>query len=194
LNIFLLLFLVTNLIFVIQLDIPEAEGMYLPAFLVIAIFCGYALEWVVGRLAHKPKLAWGLILIPCILLLTNYPKVDQSQHTLHARIAEKILSTAGKEAVIIADDYEYAEYLWYYLLGEEMQQRNLFALPDYAVTPEDILGYLRGEQPLYIHQLRRTVPAGLRVFVMSTVAPGFEQGNLTFEETESKHLLQITLP
>lgn len=194
LNTFLLLLLATNLLLVIQLDIPEADGMYLPAFLVLAIFLGYALEWIADRLHAKPMLAWGLVMIPAIIFWCNYSKVDQSQHTLHALITEKILSTVDRDAVIIADNYEYAQYLWYYLLGEDKQQQSIFALPDYAVTPAQIAQYLEGEQSLYIHQQRRFVPLGLRAYVMSNIADKFMNSNLAFSETESKYLLELRLP
>lgn len=194
LNIFLLLLLATNLFIVIQLDIPEADGMYLPAFLALAIFIGFALAWVLDRLQKNPGLAWFFVLIPVFFLWFNYPKVDQSQHTLHARITEKILSTADSNAVIIADDYEYAQYLWYYLLGEDKQMRNIFALPDYAVTSEQISEYLAGNPSLYIHQQRRTVPPGMRLYVMASVAPKFRESSLILKATDSKYLLEAKLP
>jgi len=194
LNIFLLLLLVTDLLVVMQLDIPEADGMYLPAFLVMAIFLGFALEWLAGQLGKNPRLAWGLAIVPIFFLWLNYARIDQSEHSLHDQRTKLILRAAGRDALIIADDYENAEYLWYYLLGENLQRRNLFALPDYSITAEQVRQYLAGESTPYLKLQRRDLPPGLRVYVMASAADEFMDDELVLRKSGSKYLLEVILP
>lgn len=194
LNVFLLLLLATNLLIVLQLDIPEADGMYLPAFLAAVIFLGYALEWAAGRLSQHPQLAWALAIVPLFFLWMNFSTVDQSKHTLHDQVIRLVLRAARRDALIIADDYENAEYLWYYLLGEDLQRRNLFALPDYLITAEEVRQYLAGESTPYLELQRQYLPAGLRVYVMASIADEFADSELKLRENGSKYLREIILP
>jgi hypothetical protein len=168
--------------------------MYLPAFLVMAIFLGFALEWLAGQLGKYPRLAWGLAILPIFFLWLNFAKIDQSDHNLHDQRTKLILRAAGRDALIVADDYENAEYLWYYLLGENLQRRNLFALPDYSITAEQVRQYLSGEATPYLKLQRRDLPPGLRVYVMASAADEFVDNELALRESGSKYLLEVILP
>jgi hypothetical protein len=194
LNIFFLLLLAINTILVLQLDFPEVDGVYLPAFLVVTIYIGIALNKIGEWITRRPTFALVLLVIPAVLFYRNFHRVDQSQHILHEQIVERILNEIDRDGLIIADDYAYAAYLWYYLLGLDMSSRNIFAIPDFDADPEEIRKYLTGEEGMYIWQQRLTVPTGLPVYTLWKVAPEMEADGFEIEETGIQYLYKVTLP
>ncbi len=86
-----------------------------------------------------------LVLLPVLLLVTNFGPIDQSDNTAGAKQAEAVLDTVGDDAVIVASpyDYEFYQYLLYYLKGEGRERgvnKNLYLVGDYC--PEDVAAYL----------------------------------------------------
>jgi hypothetical protein len=193
-NIALILLLVINTILVLQIDNPEVDGVYMPGFLIVTIYIGFALNKIGEWIARRPSVALVLLVIPAIWFYQNYHEVDQSQHNLHALIVERILNEINSDGLIIADDYAYATYLWYYLLGQEMSSRNIYAIPDFDASPEEIEKYLTGEDGMYIWQQRLTVPPGLPVYTLWKVAPELEMDGFRIEETGNQYLYKVTLP
>jgi len=194
LNVTLVLLLVANTLLVLQLEFPGPDGVYMPSFLVVAIYIGFALGEIARRFLRKPGYALVLLTVPALFLVINYRHVDQSQHTLHAEIVEKILAELDDGALIIADEYEYATYLWYYLIGEGQSQRNIYALPDFDTNAKEIHSYLTGEEGMYIWQQRLTVPSGLPVYTLWKIAPDLEDMGFQVQETELKYLYEVRLP
>jgi len=194
LNVTLLLLLVANTLLVLQLEFPGPDGVYMPSFLVVAIYIGFALGEIDRRYFHKIGYALVLLAVPALFLTINYRQVDQSQHTLHAEIVEKILVELDDGALIIADEYEYATYLWYYLIGEGQSQRNIYALPDFDTNAKEIHSYLTGEEGMYIWQQRLTVRPGLPVYTLWKIAPDLEDMGFQVQETGLKYLYEVRLP
>ncbi len=193
LNAALLLLLVTNTLLVLQLEFPGPDGVYMPSFLVVAIYTGFALEEIARRFLRKPGYTLVLMALPVLFLAINYRRVDQSQHTLHAEIIEKILAEIDDGALIIADEYEYATYLWYYLIGEGQSQRNIYALPDFDTDAKEIGMYLTGEEGMHIWQQRITVPPGLPVYTLWKIAPELENMGFQVDEMGLKYLYKVRL-
>jgi hypothetical protein len=193
LNVFLLLLAAVNTILVLQLDFSEADGLYLPAFLVLAIYLGFAFEALAARWALVYRLAWGLLLIPLALLLINYRQVDQSNRIQHALRVEKMISVIQRDALVIADDYEYAAYFWYYLIGEGLGERDLYALPDYAIHSEAVKNYLAGQGSIKLPAQQQTLPPGLDVYIMASIASKLDVPGLSLEPTGSKYLYRVRL-
>lgn len=194
LNIALMLLLVINTFLVVQIENPEVDGVYLPGFLVVSIYVGFALNQIAVWLSRKSIFTLILFVIPVVWFYQNYHEVDQSQHNLHALIVERILNEVNRNGLIIADDYAYATYLWYYLLGQGLSSRNIYAIPDFDVRPEEIQKYLAGEEGMYIWQQRLTVPPGLPVYTLWKVAPDLEMDGFRVEETGIQYLYRVNLP
>lgn len=193
LNVFLLLYLVVNTLLVLQLDFSEAEGLYLPGFLVVAVYIGLFFEALAARFLRDARLSWLLLLIPAVLLLINYRQVDQSGRIQHALRVEKMVSEMDSQALVIADDYEYAAYFWYYLIGEGKEERQLYALPDYAISPDTVIDYLAGKGPIELKVQQKNLPPGLAVYVMAPIASKLDVPGLSLEPTGSKYLYRIRL-
>jgi energy-coupling factor transporter transmembrane protein EcfT len=190
----LILLLVTNTLLVLQLEFPGPDGVYMASFVVVTIYISFALEEITKRFFQKPIYALVLLAIPALYLTTNYNRVDQSQHTLHAEIVEKILVELDDGALIIADEYEYATYFWYYLIGEGQSQRNIYALPDFDTNAQEIGRYLREEEGMHIWQQRLTVPPGFPVYTLWKIAPKLESMGFQVQETGLKYLYVVKLP
>ena len=194
LNVALLLLLVTNTLLVLQLEFPGPDGVYMPSFLVVAIYTSFALEEIARRLLGKPGFTLVLLAIPALILAINYQRVDQSQHTLHAEIVEKVMAELNHGALILADEYEYATYFWYYLIGEGQGARDIYALPHYDADADQIQRYLEGQEGIYIWEQRLTVPPGLPVYTLWKIAPELEQMGFQVDETGLKYLYKVRLP
>jgi len=198
-NVFLLSYLVINTLFVLQFEIREADAFFLPGFLVLAIYIGFALDRTLELLLHSPRTAWVALVIPVLLVGINYHKVDQSQHTHHAKIVEEVLSTVKSDAVIITDEYDYSCYFWYYLIGEGAGRQDLYAIPLHGVlrgatNPEEIRSYLAGAKPIYSYPQRLDIPPGKRVFALWRIANELKAAGLQVSETKSKYVYEVTLP
>jgi hypothetical protein len=194
-NIFLFSYLVINTLFVLQFEIREADAFFLPGFMVLAIYVGFAVNWLLEKVIHTPRTAWTALLIPVLLVGLNYRKVDQSQHTRHAARVEEVLRTVQRDAVIITDEYDYACYFWYYLIGAGYGKDGLYALPFYGGTNVDqIKAYLSDKDTFYIGTQRLYVPKGLRVYVLWRVADELRNAGLQVTETRSKYVYEVSLP
>jgi hypothetical protein len=198
-NIFLLSYLLINTLFVLQFEIREADAFFSPGFLVMAIYVGLAINRVLELVLRSPRTAWLALVIPLLLVVVNYRKVDQSQHTRHAKRVEEILRIVDRDAIIITDEYDYSSYLWYYLIGEGYGNKEIFAIPMYGVgkgatNAEEIREYLSGEKPIYSYPQRLSIPPGKRVYVLWRVADELRNAGLQVTETRSKYVYEVSLP
>jgi hypothetical protein len=195
----LLSYLVVNTLFVLQFEIREADAFFLPGFLVLAIYVGFAINRVLELLQRNPGTVWVAFLLPVLLVGVNYRKVDQSQHTRHARRVEEVLRIVKSDAVIITDEYDYSCYFWYYMFGEGYDKKGIYALPLYGISrgttnAEEIRAYLSGEKPLYSLPQRKYIPSGKRVYVLWRVAEELREAGLQVTETKSRYVYEVSLP
>jgi hypothetical protein len=198
-NVFLLSYLLINTLFVLQFEIREADAFFLPGFLVVAIYVGFAINKMLDVILLSPSITWVALIIPVLLVSVNYRKVDQSQHTRHAERVEDVLGIVKSNAVIITDEYDYSCYFWYYLIGEDFGKKEIYALPLYGVgmgatNAEEIRRYLSGEKPLYSFPQRLYISPGKRVYVLWRVADELREAGLQVTETKSKYVYEVSLP
>jgi transmembrane protein TMEM260 (protein O-mannosyltransferase) len=159
-NRFLLLALGGPLAFALGYDIPDVFVYFLPVYLVLAVYLGVGLD----RLASR---AFLLAVIPLALLAANWREVDQSGNTARAEEIETALTTADRNAVLLAPSRAYSRLVYYYLLAGGWEDRNLHV----AWAPDRALAYLRG-QPLYLPEQRREVAPGLPVYAIGPARRG----------------------
>ena len=101
------------------------------------------------------------------LLILNYPAVDQSNNHADADRTLAVLNTVKNDAIIIAPNYDYIEYFYYYLAGEGIEnQRDIFL--QYQFDVEAIKDYLYRDIPFYIPHQKKNMPLHLVLYVMSS--------------------------
>ncbi len=129
-----------------------------------------------------------------MFLSINYKTVDLSDKRIHAQIVEKVLSTVKQDAVIIADEYDYSCYFWYYLIGENYQSKGLYSFPIAYAGEEGIQAYLKNEKPFYFRPQKKTIPLGLPVYVLWTIVDKIRNAGMIVENTNSKYVYRVRLP
>jgi hypothetical protein len=188
------IFLLSTLLVAFLRFAREYENYFLPVYLAFTICIGFGLEWAARLLSRRSGLVYSLLLIPVLFAWGNYARVDHSQRTLHARIVEKVLRVVDSDALILAPNYDYATFYWYYLIGEGYGERNLYSTQvDYG-NLDAVRAYLAGEQRIYIPTQRLSVPFGLRVYVMDETAAELAKIGLEVRPTDTRYIYRAALP
>ena len=157
-------------ILVINYDIFDIASYYLPMTFVLAIFIAKGSSFLLKKYVHQSS-PWPMVVyafIPLTLMAANYGFVDQSQASKGEETRE-ILQLIGHDAVILPAHYSQATHLWYYLLGEGLgEEKNLSIAFQDPMVPlmEEVVDYVKTDQPLYLPFERREVQPGLAVFVV----------------------------
>jgi transmembrane protein TMEM260 (protein O-mannosyltransferase) len=120
--------------YALNFDVLDVFVFFLPCYLVLAVFLGIGLDGIVDRIADWVEgrgrtLVAGIAALAAIPLTTgavNYPRASLRGEVGDAHRIERAIDAAGTDAVLITDNYADSEYLWYYLLGEDMgDERDL---------------------------------------------------------------------
>ncbi|MBI9045473.1 MAG: DUF2723 domain-containing protein [Anaerolineaceae bacterium] len=124
----LFLVFLANAAFFINYAVFDKDTMFLPAYLIWAIFCAYGLlaihdwleEWM--QTAGLPRFVKTSFLIMLVLtnilaLGLNWKWLDMSEHTVAADFAQEVLLNASEDATVIAS-WSPAVVLEYYQLVE----------------------------------------------------------------------------
>jgi hypothetical protein len=172
----------------------EYEVYFLPVYLSFTICISYGLEWVTDKWLTKDGLLAFLLVIPLLFMWVNYAKVDHSDRTLYARIVEKVLNEVESNALIVAPNYDYAEFYWYYLIGEGFSAQNIYCMQVNYKDLDAIRAYLNEERSITKPDLRTEVPFGLRVYVMEETAKELKKSGLIVRSTGSRYVYQVLLP
>jgi hypothetical protein len=120
-------------LYVLQYDVSDLVVFCIPLFLSLAVFLGLgtdaAIGWLEDRWAGDRRLTWGvptaLTAVVVAVTLVNWSEADQRGNVADAVRIERAIDTAGTCAVLLTDEYPDSEYFWYYLLAEEMAERDL---------------------------------------------------------------------
>ncbi|MCI0394028.1 MAG: DUF2723 domain-containing protein [Chloroflexi bacterium] len=161
---FLLLAFVANAAFYINYRVVDKATMFLPAYLVWALWLGLGyqvlLEWV-QQAAGRPViwLARGALLgVVLLALATNWPLVDRSEDWSTRQRGEAILQVVEPNALVLGwwDTVPVVEYLQLV----EGQRPDVTAINRFLISGEDLEQLIRREvenRPVYIN----TPPASL---------------------------------
>jgi hypothetical protein len=149
---------------------------------------------VTDKWLTKDGLLAFLLVIPLLFMWVNYAKVDHSDRTLYARIVEKVLNEVESNALIVAPNYDYAEFYWYYLIGEGFSAQNIYCMQVNYKDLDAIRAYLNEERSITKPDLRTEVPFGLRVYVMEETAKELKKSGLIVRSTGSRYVYQVLLP
>lgn len=144
----LALLAVGTAVYVLNYDVPDLVVFFLPLFFPLAAFLGIGLEGAARWLEARP---WGspwalragagaLAVVVVLFAAGNRSGSSQRGEVAVAERTERAIDAAGSGAVLLTDDYNDSEYLWYYLLGEGIgDERNLVVADQ--VTPDEVADY-----------------------------------------------------
>ena len=90
--------LLANVIFYLNYRVFDKHTMFLPVFVVVALWLGAGLKWLSERLPAAP---WGAVVVLGLMLFFNYPRVDLSGNTITRDFATRQLRAVPSNAVII---------------------------------------------------------------------------------------------
>jgi hypothetical protein len=135
--------------------------------LILAIFAGAGFQFILDAIPRK----WSWIpyvmavSFPIFLVVKNYSVVDQSKKAAVGLQAKSVLEAIGQNGILITPGRKLPrQFFWYYLYGENMSARNLYAI---KMSPEFVKKYLYLNRPYDFHVLRAPIPPGLDVYCMS---------------------------
>ena len=193
-NLFLIICIIGETLFSLNVNGRETWAFFIPVYIVLAIYLGIGIEDIFSRCTRFPRLVMVGLVLPLFFLGLNYQRLDQSNHVLHARIVEKVLATVPHDSVIIVDEYDSACFFWYYLIGEDYERNAVFAFPYYFAGTEGIKSYLLGKQPFIILPERKTIQTGSQVYAYWSIADFLRDAGFELQKTESKYVFLLKLP
>jgi Protein of unknown function (DUF2723) len=164
----LLLLAVATTAYALEFGVEDVFVFFLPLWLAIVVFLGLGAETVATALGPRLRGVVGVIAaaavlaVPVTMAVVNFPEADRSDDTAHARRIERLLDAAGRDALLVTDNYRDSEFIWYHLLGLDLGDRRNLRLGN-QLEPEEVFEYLA---------LRRPLPgiadAGLPVYTATT--------------------------
>jgi hypothetical protein len=150
--VYLVLVGLASAFYAMNFDVLDVIVFFLPFFLVLAVFLGIGLEAIVGAaLARRPSWPRGagvamvlaVAAIPVAAAVVGHPRASQSGNVAHAERIERAIATADRHAVLITDNYQDSEYLWYHVLGEGLgRDRDLVV--SHQLTVDEVVTYFEG--------------------------------------------------
>jgi hypothetical protein len=105
---------------------------------------------VAGALARRPGswplaagVAVALAAMPLITGIVDYPRSSQRGNVADAGRIERAIDAAGRHAVLITDNYQDSEYLWYHVIGEGLGRRRDLVVSN-QLSVDEVVTYFRG--------------------------------------------------
>jgi len=193
-NKFLGLCLLGEILFCLNINGRETWAFFIPVYIILAIYLGMGIEELFIRYVRYPGIAYLCLFFPIFFLVLNFQRLDQSDRVLHARMVEKALSTASHDAVIIVDEYDSACFFWYYLIGEDYEKNNVYALPYYFLGIDGINDYLLCKRPIRIAPERKSIQPGLQVYAYWTIADQLRRSGFKLRNTSNKYIFLLENP
>jgi hypothetical protein len=169
-NIFLLLVVAGNILFALTYSIIDIFVYLIPSYLVLSIYLGEGIQAAFAFLKNKRlRVAPAVLAIfPIVFFWTNIQY--NSFHTDVKEDAEivSLLNTVDRDAVVIVYDYHYAMTLYYYVLCEGWDERNIHIAYYHEEFPfHGIADYVQHHQPFWVKVTRENVPPGLTPYFFS---------------------------
>lgn len=135
-------------LFALNFDVPEVDVFLLPAYFVTAVFLGLGLAavlaWLRQRYSGQGLVSGALVALliaaPLAIAIVNYPRASQRGNLGHQERLEATLTAAGHDAVLLSGTYDDSEYLWYFLLGEGLGDKQNLAMV-HGTTASQVTDY-----------------------------------------------------
>lgn len=142
-------------LYVLNFDVPDLIVFCLPMFLALAVFLGLgldgAVDWAVERWPDDrrvmPAAAATLAALVAVVFVVDYGRASQRGNVDDKKRIETALDAIGRDAVLLTEDYHDSEFIWYYLLGEDLGHERNLELAN-QVTPAQVRDYFTARRGL----------------------------------------------
>jgi hypothetical protein len=128
---FLLIVFLANILYGINYGIPDIDPYFLGSFLVNAVFIGVGLHFIfqfIKDIKIKGRLSYVIIslfiLLPLILLKSNYFQADRSRDFLAHDFGSNLMRSVKKDAVILTNVWDHYSP-WLYLRFIEFRRPDV---------------------------------------------------------------------
>ena len=169
-----------NVAFYTTYRVVDKAGMFVPAYLIWAVWIAEGCAWIVGRLQKQragapspsPSWAWALVIMALAALAVNGPLVNVRGDTRARDRAEAILASAGPEAIVFG---------WWtsappvqYLQIVEGQRPDVLVINRFLIGAREMYGLIDrslGSRPVYVVELDEGLTG---TYDVSSAGPMFE--------------------
>jgi 4-amino-4-deoxy-L-arabinose transferase-like glycosyltransferase len=150
-----------NLVFFINYRVVDKAVMFVPAYLVWAVWIGEGFNWLVRWVQgpHRtgsppPVWAWGLLVMVIVPLVVNWPLVNVHDDTRARDLADAALMHASRDAIILG---------WWtsvppiqYLQLVENRRPDLLVINRFLIGADEmyaLIDHSLGNRPVYVMEL-----------------------------------------
>lgn len=186
------LIFVANLVFFASYRVIDKSVMFIPVFLIWAVWIGegyaWLIRWVQGwRKVERPRSpvwTWGLTALAVMVLAVNWSLVDVRTDTRARDRAEAILSSAGSDAIVFG--WWASAPPMHYLQVVEDQRSDVLVINRFLIGAEDMYSLIDnslGQRPVYAVELDEGLVGAYNVV---SVGPMFELTPREMAGTERK--------
>ncbi len=169
-----------NLVFFVNYRVVDKETMFLPTYLVGAVWVGEGLAWLIRWVQgwqaspprRTPRWSWGLAALAVLALAVNWPLVDIHNDTRARDRAETALALAGPQAIILGW-WTSAPPMHYQQLVEG-QRPDVLVINRFLIGAEEMYALIDGSlgrRPVYVMELDEGL---INVYRPVPVGPMFE--------------------
>jgi 4-amino-4-deoxy-L-arabinose transferase-like glycosyltransferase len=168
--------LITNAIFFINYRVVDKEVMFLPVYLIWAVWVAEGFAWLIQWVQDQrstaqnrsPAWAWGLAILALAAIVVNWPLVDVRHDSRARERAETIFSIAGPDAIVFG--WWTSAPPMHYLQIVENQRSDVLVINRFLIGAEEMYALIDrslGKRPVYTVELDeglvtvyRAVPLG----------------------------------
>lgn len=164
---FLLLLFSANVIFYAGYRVVDKDTMYLPTYVVWAVWVALGLQ-ALWRWLHDERVvrATRLLVVIAVLLAMgwNWHRVDRSHDWSARHQGEAILEVAQEDAIILGwwDTVPVVQYLQFV----EGRRPDILAINRFLIADEDLVDLIRneaGQRPVYVNAPPRQLLSSMRI-------------------------------
>jgi hypothetical protein len=147
---YLLLLGASTAFYAMNYDVSDIFVFLLPLYLAAAVFIGIGLEgavaWSQARRPDSRRLAAALavavVAVPVATFLIDHGRAGKRHTTADRERIERAIAVADHHAMLLTDNYEDSQYLWYYTVGEGLRDRDLVVSAQ--LPPAAVVTYFQG--------------------------------------------------
>jgi hypothetical protein len=160
-TVYLTLLLLGHVVFALGYAIGDFDNYFIPAYFATAALAGVGLEWILSSRVGRRVPALLCLSLPLALGLVHCAEVERDKRPDLAEPMRELLAHSRGGALIVAGYNDYMQ-LVYFTLAEKRGGPSVFV--GHEVSADEIVSYLRDQQPIYLRPLRRWATPGLPVY------------------------------